>query len=179
MSDKKAAWFSAFINVVPADYEKWLEDLALQGWNIDKIGQWSSIRMVFKHTTPKRYRYVFDMQAAPKKDYKATYEQFGWEFVGQMASAFIWRKEYDGDKPESFSDAESVIKRNTNVMYAVMVSFILFLITSVVLTVSFVLFFSTLNLSDILQFIFGCTLSYLFTIYLGYVIDNINKNRLR
>lgn len=34
--EKKTVWFSAFRRVVPADYEQWLETLALQGWNIDR-----------------------------------------------------------------------------------------------------------------------------------------------
>ncbi len=55
--------------------------------------------MNFVKEKPKKYRYVIDMQAFPKKDYKLTYQEFGWEFVGQMASAFVWRKEYAKERP--------------------------------------------------------------------------------
>ena len=86
MKNTKTVWFSAYRWVVPADYEAWLETLAKQGWNLQRIRQWDSIRMTFHKTEPKQYRYVFDLNAFPKKDYKATYQQFGWEFMGQMAS---------------------------------------------------------------------------------------------
>jgi len=61
MKTKKVVWFSAFKHVAPADYENWLEKMALQGWNIDKIGQWSSIYLAMAKTSPKKYRYVYDI----------------------------------------------------------------------------------------------------------------------
>jgi len=179
MKNKKTVWFSAFKNVVPADYEKWLEDSALQGWQVDKIGQWSSVCMTLKRGEPKQYRFVYDMQAVPKKDYKTTYEQFGWEFVGQMASAFIWRKKYTQERPESFSDKESLKKRNRRVIAAASVSFFIFLLTAIIVTLCFVVNFRHLVPSDILQFILGMVLSYVFTIYMGYVMNKINKNNQR
>lgn len=179
MKNKKTVWLSAFTNVVPADYEKWLEDLASQGWHVDKIGQWSSIYMTFKHGKPKKYRFVYDMQAVPKKDYKTTYEQFGWEFVGQMASAFIWRKEYTQERPESFSDQESLEKRSKRVIAAASVSFILFLLAAIIVTVCFAVNFRNLVPGDILQFILGMVLTYVFTGYMGYVMNKINKNKQR
>lgn len=179
MKNKKRVWLSAFTNVVPADYEKWLENLASQGWHVDKIGQWSSICMTFKRGKPKQYRFVYDMQAIPQKYYKTTYEQFGWEFVGQMASAFIWRKEYTHERPESFSDKESLEKRSKRVIAAVSVSLIMFLLTAIIVTVCFVVNIKHLVWGDILQFILGMVLTYGFAIYLGYVMYEINKNKQR
>ena len=123
MKNTKTVWFSAYRWVVPADYEAWLETLAKQGWNLQRIRQWDSIRMTFHKTEPKQYRYVFDLNAFPKKDYKATYQQFGWEFMGQMASCFIWRKEYTGERPESFTDQDSLTRRNKRVRMAVHAAF--------------------------------------------------------
>lgn len=179
MKNKKTVWLSAFKNVVPADYEKWLEDLALQGWHVDKIGQWSSVYMTFKRGKPKQYRFVYDMQAVPKKDYKMTYEQFGWEFIGQMASVFIWRKEYTQERPESFSDKESLEKRSRRVIAAASVSFVMFLLTAIIVTVCFVVNFRHLVPGDILQFIIGMVLTYGVAIYIGYVMNKINKNKQR
>ncbi len=179
MKRKKTVWFSAFTKVVPADYENWLEDLASQGWHAERIGQWSSIFLTLRKGEPRRYRYVYDMQAIPGKDYKATYEQFGWEFVGQMASALIWRKEYTGERPESFSDAESLEKRNRRVMYAASVSFFLFLLTAAILTVCFALKLGRLTQGDTLQFILGMALTYAFTIYMGSVLSKIYRNKRR
>lgn len=179
MKNKKVCWLSAFKNVVPSDYENWLESLALQGWQIDKIGQWSSVYMTFRKGDSKKYRFVYDMQSAPKKDYKTTYELFGWESVGQMASAYIWRKEYASERPESFSDTESLEKRNKRFVGAVSVSFIMFLLIALVTTVLFIVFFNRLDTEDIVQFILGIILSYIFSVYLGSVMKKIYKNKLR
>ena len=179
MKNKKTVWLSVFRNVVPADYEIWLEQLAMQGWNIDQIGQWSSVAMTFHRSEPKKYRYIYDLKACPKKEYKSTYEQFGWELVGQMASCFIWRKEYTDKRPESFTNHESLEKRNKQVISAVSVSFIMFLIVSIVLITDFIITFSNLSTSSIVQFILGTVLSFAFTLYLGYVMKKIYNNRLK
>ena len=86
--------------------------------------------MTFHKTEPKRYRYVFDLNAFPRKEYTATYEQFGWEFMGQMASCFIWRKEYPGQRPESFTDQDSLTRRNKRVRNAVLACFLVALLAS-------------------------------------------------
>ncbi|RCX18832.1 uncharacterized protein DUF2812 [Anaerobacterium chartisolvens] len=125
--DKKTVWFALFRNVVPADYESWMEKLASEGWNVNKIGQFSSIKMTFNKTSPKKYRYVFDLNAFPRKDYIDIYKQFGWELVGKMSSCFVWRKEYEGVRPESFTDKESIIKRNKRTRNAVAACMILLL----------------------------------------------------
>lgn len=105
MKDTRVLYFSAFRHVVPEDFERWFEELTAAGWHPVKVGQWSSIAMRFERSEPRKYRYVIDMQAAPKRDYRPTYESFGWEFVGQMASAPVWHMAYAEERPESFSDA--------------------------------------------------------------------------
>lgn len=179
MKNTKTVWLSGFTNVVPADYENWIEKLALQGWNINHIGQWSSVVMTFHHSEPKKYRYIYDLQAFPKKEYKSTYTQFGWEFVGQMASGFIWRKLYTDKRPESFTSLESLEKRSKQVVSAVSVSFAIFLIASIVVITCFIVNFSNLSTSDLLQFILGISLSITLTAYLVYVMRKIYKNRFK
>jgi hypothetical protein len=126
MTETKVYWLTPFRYVVPADYENWFEEKAATGWHPVKVGQWSSIAMRFAKGVPKKYRYVVDMQPAPKKDYRRTYEEFGWEFVGQMASAVVWRREYGNERPESFSDAPSRRGRNKRFFWAVSLSCFLF-----------------------------------------------------
>ncbi|HEX9060509.1 MAG TPA: DUF2812 domain-containing protein, partial [Clostridia bacterium] len=72
MTKSKKALFSAFRYFIPADYEAWFEKLAEEGWHPQKVGQWSSVVMNFAKGEPKKYRYVVDMQAVPKKDYIRT-----------------------------------------------------------------------------------------------------------
>lgn len=177
--EKKTVWMSAFINVVPADYENWLENMALEGWEIKKIGQWSSVCMTFEKGESKKYRYVYDMQTIAREDYKATYEQFGWEFVGQMASAFIWRKEYDEVRPESFTDLDSLEKRSKRVMAAASVSAVMFFLIAITISVLFIINFHRVGVGDLMQFILGLLLTYNITLYMAYVLYKINRNRQR
>jgi len=179
MNNKKIAFLSAFQYVIPADYEAWFEDLAEKGWHPQNVGQWSSIAMTFGKGEATKYRYVFDMQSSVKKDYKLTYEEFGWEFVGQMASSFLWRKQYSGERPESFSDEENLVNRSKRFVWAVSFSFIIMFITAVIITVCFALNFTQLKFGYYVQFLLGLLISYSFTFYLGGVMRKIYKNKNR
>lgn len=97
MKNTKTVWFSAYRWVVPADYEAWLETLAKQGWTLQRIRQWDSIRMTFHKTEPKQYRYVFDLNAFPKKDYKATYQQFSWDLWAKWQAALSGERNIRGN----------------------------------------------------------------------------------
>ena len=119
MKDKKIVLFPGYRYVVPADFERWLEKMASAGWHIDRISQWSSLFMVFRRGEPQKYRFVYDLQAVPRKDYRAIYEQFGWEYLGRMASIYIWRKAYRDRRPEAFSDRDSIIHRNRRTIAAI------------------------------------------------------------
>ena len=174
MKNSKTYWFSAFKYVVPADYEEWFERLAAQGWHPVKVGQWNSIAMRFAKGDPKKYRYVVDMQPFPGKDYKQTYRDFGWEFVGQMASAYVWRQEYEGERPESFSDNGSRRGRNKRFIGAVSVSFFLFLLGGLGFSAGAI--FGSLGPSDRLQFGITAVVFLLMSAAMGLVMKKIKKN---
>jgi hypothetical protein len=128
----KSFWLPAFRMFIPAGFEAWMEQLASEGWNIDKLKTFSVFRMTFRKTEPKRYRYVYDMHFRVRmyKDYMQTYEQFGWEYVGRLnANTFLWRREYTDERPESFTDSESLIKRNMRVRNAVIAVFAMMLVS--------------------------------------------------
>ena len=179
MNEQKAVWFSTFRYVVPAEYEAWLERMAAEGWNIDRIGQWSSVRMVFHKTLPKRYRYVFDINLKPDKSYMAAYEEFGWEFAGQTGNCFIWRREYESVRPESFSDPESIEKRNKGVLRAVSFSFWALLAVFAVLLALMFIRAGSLSPSDTGQYALGLIISGGMSLYLGWVMKEIYLNRFR
>jgi hypothetical protein len=134
---KKAVWFPTYRRLrclIPADFEAWLEQLALEGWNLEQTGVFSPLRMVFYKTEPKQYRYVYDPNYAAmikKQDYKQTYEQFGWEYVGCVnANNFLWRKEYTDVRPESFTDRESLIWRNKRILNPTIAGLILTIVAT-------------------------------------------------
>lgn len=179
MKDKKTVLLSGYRNVIPADFESWLEKMAADGWHIDHISQWSSILMTFKHGTPKKYRFVYDLQAFPRKDYRATYEQFGWEYLGRMSSVYIWRKEYTNERPEAFSDNESIIKRNRRTVAAISFSLILLLIATVTLAIRLIFYSESFTTSKLIQYGFNLAISSIFVVLLGLVMLKIKRNEDR
>ncbi len=177
MKKTTTKFLTPFRFVVPADYERWFEKLALKGWHPKKASHWNSMKMTFEKGEPQKYCYIVDVQAIPKTDYKATYEAFGWEFVGQMSSIFIWRKPYTDERPISFSDPKSLAERNSRFIKAISFSFTIFLVATLIVFICFILNFNGLTLGGYIQFALGLLLSGGFTIYLGYVMRKISKNR--
>jgi hypothetical protein len=173
MKNRKVFFCSALKYVVPADYEHWFEGLAAAGWHPVKIGQWSSIVMRFEKSEPGKYRYVVDMQPVTKKDYKQIYEGFGWEYVGQMASAHIWRRKYTGGRPEAFSDAPSREARNKRFVLAISVAFTILLLGAAALAAGAV--FGNLTASDRTQFGIAAALFFVLAFLLGLAMGKVKK----
>ena len=130
--------------------------------------------MRFEKGEPKRYRYVVDLQPAPRKDYKRVYEEFGWEFVGQMASSYVWRREYEGERPESFSDLSSRRSRNKRFFWAVAVSFIMLALGALVAAGAAV--FAPVLPEKRLELILSAAFCALTAAALGVVMARIRKN---
>lgn len=174
MKDRKAYFFPAFKYVVPTDFENWFEELAAQGWHPQKVGQWNSLLMHFVEGGPKRYRYVVDMQPFTGKGYKQTYEDFGWEYVGQMASAYVWRREYEGERPESFSDADSRKARNRRFIGAASVSFFIFLLGGLAFAIGAIL--RNLEPIDRIQSVAVSAFCFVLAAVMGLVIRKMKRN---
>lgn len=176
---KKIVLLPVFQKVVPADFEYWMESLALEGWNVDTLGQFSSLAMVFHKTEPHQYRYVFDLNAFPNSEYKSIYQQLGWEFVGQMSSCFVWRKSYETERPESFTDQESLQKRNKRVRNAVLVALTLFLVTFAALLVGAGICAYVGKTEKIIELGISACVAAAFSLYLWWVTHKINQNMER
>jgi len=179
MNNRKIVWFSAFRHLVPSDYEEWLERMAAGGWHVDRFRQWSSVFMVFQRGEPAKYRFTYDVQVSPRNDYFTTYQDFGWEYLGRMASAHIWRMKYEGQRPAAFSERETLTERNRRNIRAVSVSFFIFL--AAVIAMAFVLGFTGDSLSGtdrlqviIAEAVFGCIM-----LALGLVMVLLRKNDSR
>jgi hypothetical protein len=179
MSDRKIALFSAFRYLLPSDYENWLERMAAEGWHINRFRQWNSIFMIFRKGAPKRYRFAYDPQVSPRKEYIPTYEQFGWEYLGRMASAHFWRMEYERERPEAFSDHESIVKRNRRTIAAVSVSFLIFFVTVLTIGILLLFFADTISNSDRTQLIFAEGFFGVISILLGMVMLFLMKSKSR
>lgn len=135
--------------------------------------------MTFQRGKPKKYRFVYDPQVAPRPEYIATYEQFGWEYLGRMASAHFWRMEYEGKRPQAFSDLEGLVDRNRRNAIAVSVSFFIFLagVTAITLALGFAS--DSLSAGDRIQLIIADMFFGMITLALGYIMYLMWKNLLR
>jgi len=172
-------YFTAYINVVPAEYEKWFENLAAEGWHPTKINHLSSMVMCFKQTESKKYKYSIELLGKLRKDRIQSYKDFGWEYVGRMSSIFVWRKEYIDEKPEMFTDRDDVKKRSDRFIIAISFSFAIFLLTFITtIFIAILGLLSKIN-PDWFQIILGITLSGVLTLFLGLVIRKINKNKYK
>ena len=176
MKNSKTVLFSAFRYLLPSAYENWLERMAEEGWYIDHFRQWSSVIMTLRRGEPKKYRFVYDPQVSPRKEYISTYEQFGWEYLGRMASAHMWRMEYNGERPQAFSDQESLVKRNKRTIAAVSVSFTIFLVTVLVVGAMLLVYNNSLSAADRTQIIIAEGLFGVIMLALGTVMLFLWKN---
>lgn len=175
MKTKKIVFFPAFKRVVPSDFENWLEDMAKKGWHIKCIRQWSSIIMIFIMGEPKNYRFVYDVRSIASKEYLSTYEQFGWEYLGRMASVYMWRMEYKDDRPEAFTDKDSITSRNNRTLAAVSVSFTIFLLGVIAMSVALIFFPDMISASDRMQLTIASIFFAVLAILLGIVMLLIHK----
>ncbi len=131
MKNTKAVWFLPFRYPALADLEAYFERMALEGWHRPKIRQVDSIRMVFSRGEPQTVRYVADFQPFPRREYAPNYTSFGWEPAGRMANVFLWRMPYEGARPEAFTDAQSLRRRNdtlSGTMLAMIAALMVFLV---------------------------------------------------
>jgi hypothetical protein len=179
MSDRKIVFFSAFRHLLPSDYENWLERMAAEGWHINRFRQWNSIFMTFQRGKPKKYRFVYDPQVSPRKEYIATYEQFGWEYLGRMASAHFWRMEYEGERPQAFSDQEGLVDRNRRNIIAVSVSFFIFLAAVIAMGLALGFASDSLSAGDRTQLIIAVIFFGVIALALGYIMFLMWKNLMR
>jgi hypothetical protein len=179
---KKTIWFPAiraFRCLVPADFESWLERLALEGWNLEQTGVFSPLRMVFYKTESKQYRYVYDPNYAAmikKKDYKQTYEQFGWEYVGCVnANNFLWRKEYTDVRPESFTDRESLIRRNKRILNPTIAGLVFTIVATMVSLVAICAYIAIGDQEKIPFLVFCAVLMGVLSLFIGWMVRKLKK----
>lgn len=108
----KSAWLAPFLHPTPERLEGWFEAQAAQGWQPTALGDLSAIRLHLTKGKGVRMRYVVDPQQHADADYRATYEDAGWEYVGELTSLHVWRRRYKGERPEAFTDRTSRAARD-------------------------------------------------------------------
>jgi len=182
MKGKTIKWLSPYIHSEPIEYEEYFEKLALRGWHPAKIDVWSSIRMTFIKSEPKQYRYVVDVQSILRQEYKQLHQDLGWELVGMMSSVVVWRKEYDGSRPESFSDKESLERRNRKFSMIIRAIFFVFFVCSVLATIGIPILYILIpnknrDMIDIIASVASIITIDIFTVFFGLALKKTKQKK--
>lgn len=122
--------------IIPNDMEKWLEKEAAEGWQVEKLGFFNLFFIKFHNTSPKKYKYVVDINRVPDKE---LYRHLGWKLVGEISNYSIWRQGYRVQKPEVFLDEYNLFKRNQKVYNFAFIFFVITLVALIVLIIAFIL----------------------------------------
>jgi hypothetical protein len=93
-----------------------------------------------------------------------------------MASAHIWRMEYEGERPEAFSDQESMVRRNRRTIAAVSVSFAIFLVAALAVGTLLLFFSDSLSRTDRMQVVIAEGFFGVIAIALGAVMVFLRRN---
>lgn len=96
-----------------------------------------------------------------------------------MASAHIWRMEYEGERPEAFSDQEDLSDRNRRNLKAASVSFFLFLAGVLTILLSLRFASNSLSVGDRNQLFYAAIFFGVIALGIGYFMIQMWKNRSR
>lgn len=99
----------------PEKLENWLENMEKQGWRLFN-SKLALISFELVKDTPKNARYCLDYQEKFTPEYKSIFEDAGWELISSGMGWYIWRREYTDVRPEIYTDADSLIARNTRLI---------------------------------------------------------------
>ncbi len=92
--------------------EKWLAGMSKEGWHLERIGFFN---YTFREGPPADYAYRFDFKVLSNKDiddYKDTFADAGWEYVGCFGSWYYFRAEISRDpEMELYSDNRSKMEK--------------------------------------------------------------------
>ncbi len=116
--------------------ENWLEEMEKDGWNLIKV-DFAQIRFSFKKGESRKMRYCWDYPAIPGDNYFELFKEDGWESMdNKMGPWFIWRKPYEDERPNIYTDTRSLIEKNNRqirtVIFGVFVT--LFLLSLVLIS---------------------------------------------
>lgn len=114
MGDEKRM-FKWWVSWEPEKIEKWLEEMETKGWRLKKA-DWNAIRFQFQRGEPRQIRYCVDYQDKKDEDYIQLFKEIGWQLIYSGAGWYIWRMPFTEQRPEIYSDFDSLISRNKRVL---------------------------------------------------------------
>ena len=108
----------------PGRMEKYLEDMAADGWRLSIVG-FIQMFLRFVPDKPRKTSYCIDYQNNPSAEYLAMIYDDGWELVDKSAGWLMWRKNYEGAKPKLYTDTQSLLDRNKRLLVVLIIAALL------------------------------------------------------
>ncbi len=91
--------------------EEWLEQMEAKGLRLDKVTGIGT-RFHFTEAEPKKVRYCIDFQEKLNREYIDLVHDDGWELIPMGSGWYVFRKEYDEERPNLYTDLDSLLVRN-------------------------------------------------------------------
>lgn len=109
----------------PEKIENWLEEMEKNGWNLIKI-DFNYLRFKFERGESRKIRYCVDYQNKVDNNYFEILKEDGWELVGGKSIPwYMWRKSYENEMPNIYTDVTSLMERNNRLLITVGIFLIL------------------------------------------------------
>ncbi len=104
--------------------EKFLENMAAEGYKLINV---QLGRYFFEKTEKSKFRYQLDFKSITgikEDEYLQIYEDAGWEYVDRLGSWYYFRKEYDGESPDTsiFSDNKSRLDKYRRIIFILLLT---------------------------------------------------------
>ncbi len=104
--------------------ENWLEEMESNGHRLVET-RIKGLLFYFERCQPTKARYCIDYQSKLTPDYVTLVRDDGWELYQIGMGWYILRKQYEDERPELYTDFESLIARNKTLLAIVVVATIM------------------------------------------------------
>jgi hypothetical protein len=105
----------------PSRIEKYLEAMAASGWRLATV-EFAQMILGFIPDKPTKTSYCVDFNNKPSAEYLMMIVDDGWELVNKSAGWILWRKNYEGSRPEIYTDNQSLIDRNKRLLLVLIIA---------------------------------------------------------
>jgi len=105
----------------PEKIEQYLEDMALKGWRVERVSC-SQMYFRFIRNSSRKVSVCVDYRVKPSHEYLSLLDDDGWELINQRAGWMLWCKPYTDEKPQLFTDYQSLIDRNQKIVFFITLS---------------------------------------------------------
>jgi len=120
----------------PTNMEYMLERMEASGWKLFQV-DFYGLRFKFRRGKAETVRYSVDYQPKTEEDYLSLFDEDGWEMKWTGAGGwYLWRKPYTAERPDIFTDSNSLIERNNRLIKLLKPLFFMLIIFFMMLLVS-------------------------------------------